>query len=101
MKKYITTFSLLLLLLPIQINAQNLNLLNQEVEYPGVPHISAYEAYLKYKEGRAIIVQAGGEHYGKRHILGALNMGPEAGVKSRIESWNFPKSGIKILTYCY
>ena len=101
MTKYIILFSVLVLFSGIQINAQNQLLLNQEVDYPEVPRISAYEAYLKYKEGKAIIVQAGGEHYGKRHILGALNMGPEAGVKSRIESWDFPKSGIGILTYCY
>ena len=69
-------------------------------DYPEVPRVSAYEAYLKYKEGKAIIVQAGGEDYRIRHIIGALNAGPEAGIKRNIIQ-NLPKSGIEIFTYCY
>ncbi len=72
-----------------------------KVDYPEVPRVSAYEAYVKYKAGKAIIVQAGGEDYRKRHIIGAINMGPEAGAKRAKLLPNFPKSGIEIFTYCY
>ena len=67
------------------------------LNYPEVPRISAHEAYVKYKEGKAIILHGGGEAYSKRHIMQAFNL----------EKYNdkilarFPKEGIEILTYCY
>ena len=39
----------MILFLRIQINAQN----QSEVDYPEVPRVSAYEAYVKYKERKS------------------------------------------------
>jgi len=100
MNKYVLFVSLILLFLAGQINGQIKIPSKGEVDFPEVPRVSAYEAYLKYKEGKAIIVQAGGEDYRIRHIIGALNAGPEAGIKRNIIQ-NLPKSGIEIFTYCY
>jgi hypothetical protein len=84
---------MILLFLAAQVDAQNQN----QVDYPWVPRVSAYEAYIKYKEGKAIILHGGGEAYNRRHILGAFNL----------DKYNdqlllkFPKKGIEIFTYCY
>jgi len=72
-----------------------------KVDFPEVPRVSAYEAYLKYKEGKAIIVQAGGEDYRIRHIIGAFNVSQEAVFQGKTILPNFPKKGIEIFTYCY
>jgi len=100
MNKYVLFVSVILLFLAGQINGQIKIPSKGEVDFPEVPRVSAYEAYLKYKEGKTIIVQAGGEDYRIRHIIGALNAGPEAGIKRNIIQ-NLPKSGIEIFTYCY
>ena len=71
------------------------------VDFPEVPRVSAYEAYVKFKAGKAIIIHAGGQKYESRHILGAFNVGREAVAKGRIKLPNFPKRGIEIFTYCY
>lgn len=84
-----------------QINAQDQKQ-SSDVErtYPHIPRVSAYEAYLEYKEGKAIIFHAGGMHYSKRHILGAFNMDVADELKdARLQK--FPKEGIDIFTYCY
>lgn len=79
------------------------------VDFPWVPRISAYEAYVKYKNGKAFILHAGGEKFIGRHILGAINLNPEElgkdiedgkEVKLKILR-KFPKEGIEIFTYCY
>jgi hypothetical protein len=101
MKRWMLFISVILLSLTLQVYAQNqIPLQKPKVDNPEVPRVSAYEAYLKYKEGKAIIVQAGGEDYRTRHIIGALNAGPEAGIKRNI-FLNLPKSGMEIFTYCY
>jgi hypothetical protein len=101
MRKWILLSSMVLFSLAIPIGAQNqMQMKERRVDFPEVPRVSAYEAYLKYKEGKAIIVQAGGEDYRTRHIIGALNAGPEAGIKRNI-FLNLPKSCIEIFTYCY
>ena len=94
MKKCFLFFvPMILLFLEAQVDAQNQN----QVDYPWVPRVSAYEAYIKYKEGKAIILHGGGEAYNRRHILGAFNL----------DKYNdqlllkFPKKGIEIFTYCY
>ncbi len=71
------------------------------VDYPDVPRISALEAYTKYKAGKAIIIQAGGEAYEKRHIVGAYNV-PEGRVShGDVQLPNFPDSGVEIFVYCF
>ena len=102
MKRFALPFLIVFFLFPVQIKAQNQShSSDKKVDYPEVPRVSAYEAYVKYKAGKAIILQAGGEHYGKRHIMGAINMGPEAGIKRTKLLPNFPKKGMEIFTYCY
>ena len=71
------------------------------VAYPEVPRISAYQAYLKYQAGQAILVHAGGESYEKRHIVGALKLRSEDVRKGRVKMPNFPRKGVLIITYCY
>jgi hypothetical protein len=101
MKKWILFASVILFFLTVQVDAQiQMQFKERVVDYPEVPRVSAYEAYVKYQAGKAIIVQAGGEDYRKRHIIGALNAGPEAGIKRNILQ-NLPKNGIEIFTYCY
>lgn len=98
MKKYILFFvPTILFLLTVQIDAQN----QSQVDFPDVPRVSAYEAYVKYKSGKAIIVQSGGEAYDRRHIVGAFNVGQESVFRGETKLPNFPKEGIEIFTYCY
>jgi len=94
MKKWFLSFlPIILFLLAAPIDAQE----HKKVDYPGVPRVPVYEAYVKYKAGKALILHAGGEAYKLRHIVGAFNM----------EKYNdsillkFPKKGIEIFTYCY
>jgi hypothetical protein len=98
MKKCFLFFVLtILFLLAVQIDAQN----QSGVDFPEVPRVSAYEAYVKYKSGKAIIVQCGGEAYDRRHIVGAFSVSSEGFDKGEIKLPNFPKEGIEIFTYCY
>ena len=109
MKKYIVFVSVILLFMPILVDAQNLvpprkTVRNKtKVAFPEVPRVSAYEAHVKYKVGKAIIIQAGGESFKKRHILGAINLGggAERVVRKEIKLPKFPRKGIEIFTYCY
>ena len=90
----------LFLFLPAWISAQlETETINKDnVDYPWVPRISAYEAYVKYKSGKAIIFHAGGAKFEGRHILGAYNLD----VKNKEPILRkFPKEGIEIFTYCY
>jgi hypothetical protein len=98
MKKCVLFTAMILLVLTAGIGAQTQIPSKSEIlNYPEVPRISAYEAYVKYKEGKAIILHGGGEAYSKRHIIQAFNL----------EKYNdeilqrFPKQGIEIFTYCY
>jgi len=76
MKKCLLFFvPIILFFLAVQVDAQNQNQsIEKEVDYPWVPRFSAYEAYLKYKAGKAIIFHGGGAKYSRRHILGAFNL---------------------------
>jgi len=89
---------LIICLLSVQTEAQSKKNINEEVDYPWVPRVSAYEAYNKYKAGKAIILSAGGESFSRRHIMGSLNFN----VKPRDHLIiKLPKQGIEIFTYCY
>ena len=37
--------------------------IEKKVAHPEIPRVSAYEAYDKYKEGKALIFHGGGERY--------------------------------------
>jgi len=99
MKKNILLMLIIVLLPTMQTWAQiQKQLQESEVDYPWVPRISAYEAYIEYKAGKTIILNAGGEAFSRRHILGSLNFN----VKPRNHLINkLPKQGIEIFTYCY
>jgi len=99
MKKYLLFISAILLFLPGQTISQTQNPTKEkEFDYPWVPRISAYEAYVKYKAGKAIIFHAGGTGYNQRHIMGSFNLDykDRKGLLRK-----FPKEGIEIFTYCY
>ncbi len=99
MKKYAIFVCLIYLLLTLQTEAQNKL---KDSDFYGVPRISAYEAYLEYKAGKAIILFSGGRQYSGRHIAGSYNF--DVGDKERdklLLKYKFPKNGINILTYCY
>jgi hypothetical protein len=99
-KSTIITF-IILSFFVCQINAQNqIQTREEEVPYPQVPRVSAYEVYTKYKAGKAIIFHAGGELYNRRHIVGAFNLDVPDESKDKILP-KFPKEGIEIFTYCY
>ncbi len=71
------------------------------VAFPDVPRVTVWEAYEKYKSGRAILIQAGGEVFERRHIAGAISVDGEAVAKGDSELPNYPMEGIEIFTYCY
>jgi hypothetical protein len=96
MKPMAILICVMFVIMPFQAEAE------RGVDFPEVPRISAYQAYLKYKAGEAILIQAGGERYEGRHIMGAVNMvSAERVVRGEIKLPNFPRKGIEIYTYCY
>jgi hypothetical protein len=98
MKKRALLIFPILLCLAIHVNAQTQIPQKRRVDYPWVPRVSAYEAYIKYKSGKALILHGGGEKWVRRHILAAFNLDfkdREAMLKK------LPKEGIEIFTYCY
>jgi len=107
MKKYLLLVSIIFWLFSVSIYAQNqlppVTTGARQIDYPDVPRVSAYEAYEKVKAGKAILIQAGGEAFERRHIMGAFNLPFE---QEKIESGqivipNFPREGKEIFTYCY
>ncbi len=107
MKKSLLFFTAILILSAIHIDAyaqrdsKRTLKYRQGLDFPEVPRASAYEAYVKYKTGKAIIIQAGGEVYKRRHILGALEISQEEVRKGEIRLPKLPRKGIEIFTYCY
>lgn len=101
MKNYILFISIIFLFFAVPIYAQNQQQsIERKVAHPEIPRVSAYGAYLKYKEGKAIIFHGGGDRYDRRHILGAYNLDVEDKMMDKILI-RFPKEGIEIFTYCY
>jgi len=99
MRKYLLLITPLWLLLSVQTPAQTqTQSQDRVVDYPWVPRVSAYEAYSKFKNGKAIILHGGGEAFSRRHILGAINVDKKDREELLLK---FPKSGIEIFTYCY
>lgn len=95
------TFAILMLL-AIHVTAQpQLPSQESEVLFPEVPRISAYEAFTKYKAGKAILIHAGGEAYERRHLIGAFNVSQDGVAKGVVKLPNFPMTRIEIFTYCY
>jgi hypothetical protein len=71
-----------------------------EVGCPEVPRVSAYEAYVKFKSGKAIVVQCGGITYKNRHIIGSIDAGSAEKVnRGQMKLPNFPRGGVEIFTY--
>jgi hypothetical protein len=104
MKKYMLLIFTIFIFSPFQIGAQTQNQSQRErVDFPWVPRISAYEAYVKYKAGKAIILHAGGDKYNRRHILGAINLNSEElGKDTHLKMiQKLPREGIELFTYCY
>ena len=99
MRQYMLLISGIILLLAIQIHAQaQIQPKQRVVDFPEIPRVSAMEAYVKYKNGKAIILHAGGVPYKERHIIGALNFD----FKDREERIKrLPQKGFEIFTYCY
>ena len=102
MKNYLFCLLLIFLILAGRVHAQNIiQPINNDLDFPEVPRIPAYEAYKQYKAGKAIIIQAGGESYEKRHIMGARYVDSEKVSQGKIPLPNFPMRGLEIYTYCY
>lgn len=101
MRKYIFLVPVICLFFPSQTNAQNRASPKGKLAYPDVPRITAQEAYMKYKVGKAIIVHAGPGIFEKRHIMGAFNIPWNPIRKGQAKPPNLPKNNLEILTYCY
>ena len=102
MKTYMPLISFALFLWAIGIDGQSYVISAERVvDYPQVPRVSAYEAYVKFKAGKAIIVQSGGEAFERRHILGAFYIDGEAVQNGKAKLPNYPRSGVEVFTYCY
>jgi hypothetical protein len=69
--------------------------------YPEVPRVTAYEAYLRYKDGKVLMFQVAGISYRERHIIGAYNLHGEAILQGKMQLPKLPKKGIEIILYCY
>jgi len=101
MKNYILFISIIFLFFAVRIHAQNQQQsIERKVAHPEIPRVSAYEAYVKYKEGKAFIFHGGGDRFDRRHILGVYNLDVEESLMDKILV-KFPKQGIEIFTYCY
>jgi len=102
MKNCLFCLSLLIFLFVGSVYAKNIMQPEKnDLDYPEVPRISAYEAYKQYKAGKAIIIHAGGASYEKRHILGSHDSDSEKVRHGQIPLPNFPMAGLEIYTYCY
>jgi hypothetical protein len=105
MKKCMVVASLIFLfqLIQLDVQAQKPSVMNKadSVNYPDVPRLTAYEAYLKYKDGKALMFQVAGISYRERHIIGAYNLNGEAILQGKMQLPKLPKKGIEIILYCY
>ena len=94
---------LFLFLVSILIFSSNLGGYSEEREHPEAPRISVELAYLKYKAGIAIFIDAMPKYtYAKYHILGAYNLpndGPEDIERIKKAKLPFPANK-EIIVYC-
>jgi len=101
MKNYLLFIPVIFLFFAVPINAQSQQGSGErKVAYPEIPRVSAYEAYTKYREGKAIIFHGGGDKFERRHILVAYNLDVPDEIMDRMLV-KFPKEGIEIFAYCY
>jgi hypothetical protein len=101
LKSSVLFVSTIFLFFAIPIYAQNQQgTIEKKVAHPEIPRVSAYEAYVKYKDGKAIIFHGGGDRYDRRHIIVAYNLDVQESLMDKILV-KFPKQGIEIFTYCY
>jgi len=99
MWKYIA-YALMIILFSVgQIYAQN-QPGEEEIPYPEIPRVSAFEVYVKYKAGKALLLYGGGEKYSGRHIMGAINLDFQDHKLDEILP-KIPKKEIELFTYCY
>ncbi len=91
--------SLFLVSVPVTIESQtNKYIVAENVDYPEIPRVTAYEAYVKYKQGKALIIHAGGDTHSRRHVLGSFNLDlPEE--KKEAMLLKFPKRGLEVFIY--
>lgn len=107
MKKYVLLASVICLLSAFQAQAQMQRPSTKgprprgKVDSPEVPRVSAYKAYIKHKAGRAMIIQAGGEDFMRRHVMGAINVPFVHYETGKRKLPDFPKTKIEIFIYCY
>jgi hypothetical protein len=69
--------------------------------FPEVPRISVYDAYVNFKAGKALLIQAGGSSFEERRIAGAIEVSEGALSRGQIQLPDLPMDGIDIYTYCY
>ena len=94
---------LFLFLVSILVFSSNLGGSSEVHQFPEVTRISAYMAYLNYKAGTVIFIDAMPKvTYAKYHIIGAINL-PNDGPADieRIKNANLPiPTNIEIIIYC-
>lgn len=101
MKNYVLFIPIIFLFFAVSIYAQDQQRsAERKVAHPEIPRVSAYEAYVKCKEGKAFIFHGGGDRFDRRHILVAYNLDVAEPLMDKILA-KFPKQGIEIFTYCY
>jgi len=73
----------------------------QNITLPQVPRVSAYEAYQKFKAGKAIIVDSHSDNVTGRRIAGAIFISSDNVRLGKTKLPPLPKTGVEIFTYCY
>ncbi len=93
----------ILLIMPVAAQSRSRGSVKRKtaVDYPEVPRVSAYEAFRKFKAGKAIIVQSGGQKYELRHIIGAHDLNQEPVRSGKPKLPKLPSKGVEIFTFCY
>lgn len=105
--KFVTFYTLLYFSFTLTIGTLNQEALavqfqnTKNLDLPNVPRATAYETYMKFKAGKAIIIHAGGQPYEKRHILGSINLLDKWVRNDKISLPKLPKHGVEIFIYCY
>lgn len=74
---------------------------DRNVALSKIPRVSAYEVYLKFKAGKAIIIDAQHSTSHGRRISGAFHINGEAVRRGRIPLPKLPSRGVELYFYCY